>query len=74
MATRNQATRNQATRTQATWYEVRYVGDNESVETVSRHRTLAAADAARAKLQTNPRYQGSNTRIAVGRDAEYYWL
>jgi hypothetical protein len=67
-----------ATKTQATWYEVRYVGapygDNESGETVSRHRTLDAAGAAVRKLQSNPRYYGSNTRIAEVEGDEYRWV
>lgn len=49
-------------------YEVRYVGapygENESGEVVSRHRSPEAARAARARLQDNPRYYGSNTRVA----------
>lgn len=38
-------------------------GESESGHTVSRHRTEAAARAARAKLQNNPRYYGSNSRV-----------
>lgn len=48
-------------------YEVRYVGapygEGESGELLSRHRTREAAEDARRRLQSNPRYYGSNTRI-----------
>jgi hypothetical protein len=48
-------------------YQVRYVGapygENESGEIVSTHRTEEAALRARAKLQSNPRYYGSNSTV-----------
>lgn len=50
-----------------TTWEVRYVGapygEDERGETVSRHRTEEAATDARRKLQGNPRYYGSNSRV-----------
>ena len=59
-------------------YEVRYVGapygENEQGELVSSHRTFEAAGAARRKLQKNPRYYGSNTKIAVVYNGERSWL
>jgi hypothetical protein len=38
-------------------------GENELGEVVSRHRTEEAATAARVKLQDNPKYYGSNSRV-----------
>lgn len=55
-------------------YEVRYVGApyglGEAGETISRHRTLEAAEAAREKLQVNPRYYGLNTKVVTIVDGE----
>ncbi len=55
-----------ATTTKGIWCVV-YVGApfglNEAGEVVSRHRTEEAAEKARRKLQDNPKYYGSNTRI-----------
>lgn len=49
------------------WWAVVYVGapygENESGEIVSRHKSEEAAVAARQKLQDNPRYYGSNTKV-----------
>lgn len=38
-------------------------GDNELGEIVSRHKTESAALAARDRLQSNPKYYGSNSRV-----------
>ncbi len=38
-------------------------GENEQGEVVSRHRSEEAAVKARRKLQSNPRYYGSNSAV-----------
>ncbi len=48
-------------------FELRYVGapygENESGELLSRWPSMEAAERARRRLQDNPRYYGSNTRV-----------
>ena len=38
-------------------------GEGESGEVVSTHRTEEAAEKARIKLQSNPKYYGSNSKV-----------
>ena len=59
------ATSNKTTReTWAVIYCGAPYGDTE-FEVVSRHRTRDAADAAHRKLQSDPRYYGSNSRVRL---------